>query len=557
MPELSVHKIPVGKLFSEMQGKKFVVPNFQRSYSWDVEKCETLWQDVINFLESEESEDAEYFLGTIVSNDGEGGNQEVIDGQQRITTLLLILRAFYSKLENMPQSDKEVVGLKTDIEPCIWDIDRKTKEIKDMANIRINSYVATEDENTIFHKILANGDCYGDLKNNYNLNFAYFQKACDEYAEQNPMQWKDLCVTFLDKCIILPINCNSQETALTIFSTLNDRGMPLDDSDIFKAQIYKNQPTEQARKDFTEQWKELNQVCVSAGIKINDIFRYYSHIIRAKKQDNSKEIALRRFYAEKNYVILANENIMEDLSKLADFWLCLNTGSKPDESYTISDESRKFINCLAYYPNEYWKYVISVYFMRNCQAENFEHEFTELLKKVTAFMFAKFLVAPTVNQVKMDIFNACIAIHKNADFWAGVKFQIDEEKFYSSAKMAKPLLLLHAYLNPKQTAVLPKDFQVEHILPRKWQNTNYNGWTQKQAAEYLEKFGNKVIFERKLNIQAGNGYFGRKKERYGESRIADVRELTSLDDFTVENIEVREKAFQGRLLQFFSGQGVC
>ncbi|MCL1986934.1 MAG: DUF262 domain-containing HNH endonuclease family protein [Firmicutes bacterium] len=557
MPELSVHKVPVGKLFSEMQGKKFIIPNFQRRYSWDVEKCETLWQDVINFLVSAESEDTEYFLGTIVSNDGENGNQEVIDGQQRITTLLLVLRAFYSKLENMSQADKAVLGLKSDIEPCIWDIDRKTKEIKDMANIRLNSHVVTEDESTIFHKILEMGDCYGDSKNNYNLNFAYFREACDEYAEQNPLQWKDLCVTFLDKCIILPINCNSQETALTIFATLNDRGMPLDDSDIFKAQIYKNQPTEQDRNNFTEQWKELSQICISAGIKINDIFRYYSHVIRAKKQDNSKEIGLRRFYAEKNYALLTDKNIMADLSKLADFWLALNTHSQPNESYIISDESRKFVHCLAYYPNEYWKYLVSVYFMKNCQSQNFEHEFTKLLKKVTAFMFAKFLVAPTVNQVKMDIFNACIAIYQNADFWIDAKLQVDKDKFYSSAKISKALLLLHAYLNPKQMGVLPQDFQVEHILPRKWQNTNYNGWTQEQAAKYLETFGNKVVIERKLNIQAGNGYFGRKKERYAESQIADVRDLINIDDFNIENIKARENAFQAKLLDFFVEQGVC
>ena len=56
----------------------------------------------------------------------------------------------------------------------------------------------------------------------------------------NPMQWKQLCITILQKCIILPIECDTPETALTIFSTLNDRGLPLADSDIFKAQIYRN-----------------------------------------------------------------------------------------------------------------------------------------------------------------------------------------------------------------------------------------------------------------------------------------------------------------------------
>lgn len=55
---------------------------------------------------------------------------------------------------------------------------------------------------------------------------------------------------------------------------------------------------------------------------------------------------------------------------------------------------------------------------------------------------------------------------------------------------------------------------MEHIFPQKWQNTNYNGWTREDAKEYLEQIGNKMWLEKKINIQAGNGYFGRKKEKY-------------------------------------------
>ena len=55
---------------------------------------------------------------------------------------------------------------------------------------------------------------------------------------------------------------------------------------------------------------------------------------------------------------------------------------------------------------------------------------------------------------------------------------------------------------------------IEHIFPKKWQDTNYNGWTKIDADLYLDRFGNKTVFEKKLNIQAGNGYFGVKKQKY-------------------------------------------
>ena len=157
MQELSVNRKSIGKLFSEMQNKKFIVPDFQRPYSWDKEKCETLWQNITNFLETEENPASDYFLGTIVSNIDENGNQEIIDGQQRITTLSLILRAFYFKLEQMPENDKNVIGLKNIVAPCIWDVHRISGEIMDKKCIHIESLVATENDNQTFHRLLETG----------------------------------------------------------------------------------------------------------------------------------------------------------------------------------------------------------------------------------------------------------------------------------------------------------------------------------------------------------------------------------------------------------------
>ena len=72
----------------------------------------------------------------------------------------------------------------------------------------------------------------------------------------HPLQWKNLCLTILKKCILLPIECKDLDMALTIFSTLNDRGLPLADSDIFKAQIYSTLSNIE-RTTFTEDWKNL------------------------------------------------------------------------------------------------------------------------------------------------------------------------------------------------------------------------------------------------------------------------------------------------------------
>ena len=558
MAELHVSKKTIGKLFSEMQNKKFVIPDFQRPYKWDIEKCETLWGDIENFAQTDANSSADYFLGTIVSYINEEKNPAIIDGQQRITSFMLMLRAFYKKLENMTE-DEDVAGLKNQLAPCIWDINPISQKVSDKTKIHILSLVATEEDNETFHKILETGIANDMASDNYSRNFIYFKRKCDEYATSNPMQWKELCVTILQKCIILPIECDAQDTALTIFSTLNDRGLPLADSDIFKAQIYRNNNSEEKRKEFTVQWKDLMHICKQGNLSIDDVFRYYTHILRARNNDKSKEVGLRKFYADDKYKRLKDENLMSEIMSLAEFWRYVNVGIEPDEevSYSISIDARKYLHCLSCYPNEFWKYPISVFFLKNKRSETFDCDFVLILKQLVSFLFAKFIEAPTVNAIKDDIYGTCISLNNNNEIQIRItlneEFLIQRIPDFASSRLSRALLLLNAYLHPMQTDIIPDTFDIEHIFPKKWQNTNYNGWNIEDANAHLDRFGNKIVFEKKLNIQAGNGYFGIKKQKYKLSKISTVIDLSNYekDDWVKADIENREKEFKETIINFF------
>lgn len=455
--------------------------------------------------------------------------------------------------------DDDVIGLKNQLAPCIWDINPISQKVTDKTKIHIISEVATEEDNETFHKILETGNVNENTQDNYSKNYRFFKEKCDEYATTNPMQWKELCVTILQKCIILPIECDAQDTALTIFSTLNDRGMPLADSDIFKAQIYRNCSTEEKRKEFTDTWKELTQICKQGTFSIDDIFRYYSHILRARNNDKSKEVGLRKFYAENKYERLKNQSVIPEIMELASFWCFLNTEIEPENDYTyiISTKAKTYLHCLNCYPNEFWKYATSVFFLKNKDSKTFENDFENMLQKLIAFLFAKFIEQPSVNAIKDDIYNACISLNTNKEHL--YKFNLNEDLLsqqidgHSSSRISRALLLLYAYLNPNQRGLIPSNFDIEHIFPKKWQDTNYNGWSNEDALLYLDKFGNKTVFEKKLNIQAGNGYFGVKKLKYQASCIATVLELSNYakSDWIKEDIEAREKVFKTTLLDYF------
>ena len=105
--------------------------------------------------------------------------------------------------------------------------------------------VATDDDKIDFDLILEKGQPRDKSASYYSRNYSYFLSCCDEYAKTHLNGWKEFCLFILERCIILPIECSDLDSALTIFGTLNNRGLPLADSDIFKAELYKTQPSKQ------------------------------------------------------------------------------------------------------------------------------------------------------------------------------------------------------------------------------------------------------------------------------------------------------------------------
>lgn len=571
MPELSVSKKTVGDLLNDKKSK-FVIPDYQRPYSWDEEKCDVLWNDIVDFSEAKQKEP--YFLGSIVVCKEKDGATHIIDGQQRIISLTLLLRAFYKHLESMKVNPEgKVTNLMNRIRPCIWFIDPTTGKIRnsDKKEIRIQSNVATAEDNDIFHQIISagkspNDDKKGAKQSRYSHNFNKFYEWCVVYSKKETLHWYQLCIDILDECVLLPIECESVDSALDIFNTLNDRGLPLSDADVFKARIYKSKQSPKDKDDFTENWRTLTENVETASIKVTDLFRYYSHYLRGKAGDKSKEIALRNFYAKgkkERYERLNSKNskkLIEDLIVLSEFWGKVHKREYITQQKTA--EEIQYLHCLQMYPNDYWRYLVSVFYLVRKDTDNFGEDFVTFLKKLTAFLYAKFVISPTVNAIKDDVFRECADLCKKKSSYKLRYKMLDgrtKAEYQNSissmrgGRLHRGLILLHAYQHPEQTDAIESKFQIEHIFPKKWQNTNYNGWSHEDAKQYLEWFGNKVAIGKKLNIEASNIYFGKKKKKYANSKVAAVRELANYpkDDWKQKDIEKRERDFKETIYAFF------
>ena len=115
MSKLNIDQKTIKLLLTDKHSD-FLIPDYQRPYAWGEDECATLWDDLFSFAFPNDDCDAfassadEYFLGPIVTFKNDAGQLEIIDGQQRLTTIMLLLRAFYDKFANM--KDKQSVKVR-------------------------------------------------------------------------------------------------------------------------------------------------------------------------------------------------------------------------------------------------------------------------------------------------------------------------------------------------------------------------------------------------------------------------------------------------------------
>jgi uncharacterized protein with ParB-like and HNH nuclease domain len=576
MSKLSVDQKTIKELLTE-KSANFLIPDYQRSYAWEEEECQTLWDDIFTFAFPDEDKDAfntndEYFLGAIVTYRNGNKQSEVIDGQQRLTTLLLLLRAFYDKFEHM--ADKPSKDTRNIISQCIWQTDEFGNA--DMSNLKIDSEVATDDEKEEFLSILKTGISEKSMNSKYAKNYEFFQKNIESFIDKFASYLPYLPARILNNCILLPIEADSQDTALRIFSTLNDRGMPLADADIFKAQFYKYYESKGSRTDFIDDWKDLSFKSEKIfhpiyGTPMDELFTKYMYYLRASEGNKSTTTeALRKFYGFEKYRRLLSDSTIKDLINLVDFWESIY-----DQNTTrFSEEVLKKLYVLKYAPNGMWEYITSVYFLshRDRNGNLNDLEFLSFLSKITSFIFAYAVTNPGVNALRAPIYTEMIKIYnqQQCDF-SDYRFDRDHirnvlnnYKFTNNRTVTRSILTWYAFTFEDQ--LRPKNgtgFDIEHIYAKE----RHKKENKLQNPDNLEELGNKILLERSINIRASDFRFPDKKRYYlgytdangkshSKSIIAEYAYLTQKEDFLEEDIIERDNEINVKFIDYLEKENL-
>lgn len=553
---ISVNKQTIEQFLLNARTKPFIIPDYQRPYSWTSDQINTLFKDIWEFTCNEGGTDKEgtYFLGSIVFYENKNGEQEIIDGQQRITSIFLLLRAIYTKLSKPKEKTEEAKNFINKIEPLIWKTNKLTGKVE-YSSILLNSKVISETENEVLKKILETGEVNEKLEDNYSKNYNQILELIEEKSVENALMIYQFIYALLNQVIILPITADSQETALTIFSTLNDRGLPLSDADIFKAKIYNHLQSKEEKKEFIEKWKELEENTQNISENIQKLFYYYMFYLRALENDrNTTTPGLRKYYSTNKFERLLENNVLDELKKILNIWEIIVNSTQfiENESWSENKDILKVLNILTSYPNEFWKYPVIVYYLKHKDKKDFEEKFLKFLRKLYVELLKKYIESPTINAVKSNILKLNAEI-KNSDkpvfdFKSLSEDEIKEKIKIPHRNAVRMLLKTLAY--DIQDELLPEKWEIEHILPVKWENSYDLRENEKIAKEKIEHLGNKTPFEKKLNIIATNNYFSKKKLSYSKSKIEMTKEIGKIksDKWDLDDIVERDVRMTDRIV---------
>lgn len=253
---LKAHELPIRKIFSP--DFTFRIPSYQRPYAWTIEEVHELLNDLLDSLDEvgpkTKMEDVRpYFLGSIVLVKDSGRPEaDVVDGQQRLTTLTMLLAALRDASDQPATRSaiQELIYQKGN--PVTGDRDRfrLTLRPRDIDYFR---KAIQEEEGTAYLK-----DDPGDLtdsQQNIRLNGLELVRQIGEL----PAAQRDRLAAFvIQRCYLVVVSAIDRDAAYRIFRVMNDRGLDLSATDILKAEIigqFQDRPAEE--KKYTEIWEDL------------------------------------------------------------------------------------------------------------------------------------------------------------------------------------------------------------------------------------------------------------------------------------------------------------
>lgn len=539
---------------------KYVIPRFQREYSWTKDEVGEFWGDILENIEEEADGsylNKEYFIGSLVLVEENEYRYQIVDGQQRMTTITIFISAI---IEQFKQYNKE--GLAHGLYRYVEGSDLNAEKFFKLVN---------ENPKPFFHKSIQNFEkekISPDTKEEHRLNTAYEYLIGNlkdlRKSFKNEEDYLLYLIAIRDQILGLKtifISVNNIDEAYTIFETLNSKGISLTTTDLIKNDIFKVLNYEHPVDDARDKWKviQLNTKSNRKDVSINTFIRHYwlskyEFITQGRLYKAYKKLQINDPSTMKDFLnnLVEESSIYHKLSfpNLSDWKLqeekpiydtlvALNT-------FKVTQPKTLLLSLFA----QRMKGVVTLTQLLNVirMIENFHFKFTAIASERAAGVESKYsTIARKLRNAKTKVeINAIIKelsdyLNSKAPSYDRFEKGFLELKFTNSHTSDKKLIqyIFKRFEENLQTTneLAIGNISLEHISP------------QSLKIDYIGMIGNLLPLDKKLNETADRKNLQGKIEIFQDSKLLVVKEFVSTNKVK-ENWDEKEILERTKKLAF-------
>jgi len=532
--------------------KKYVVPRFQREYSWGKEQVDELWSDVISNIKWDSDSKSysynEYFIGALVLVGQETSSElMIVDGQQRLTTLTILLSALCERFKSI----NEMAVAQSIHSNYISGVDDDGKEFFKLVNETPKPYF----QNNIQHITKGNDSPETaeekNLQSTYNEIFSFMSAdgLCGSFhMDISEFDYIDALKAVRDQVLrflkVIYITVNEEDEAYTIFETLNARGMNLSYVDLIKNKVFKKLNSHHPDDHAKRKWTKIRQIIASRN-GVGSIETYIRHWWVSKYSYVSGDTLYKSFLEKWKSGEIDAASFIDELKADAEIYVMISSPLEQDfpeselkpvlralqalKTFNIT-QNKPFLLSLFKARRDgtlklcdMKKAILSIerfHFMFNAicslRPSGIESTYAKAARSLVEKKATKVSNRKTINSLLEMLEKRKPNISEFITNFVTLRFTNAEIKNKKLIQYIFNRLEIH-YVNTGE--YMPDSLTLEHINPQSERgfsdsNSSFNGF-----------IGNLLPLSKELNEKAGNKPFEEKISIYEQSKFALVREF--------------------------------
>ena len=556
----------------------FDIPDYQRAYSWNKDNLKQLIDDIMDSigLNKENNNVFEeyepYFIGSIVlcskeyKDDG-SGLYDVIDGQQRLTSIIILIATIRDLTKN--EAYKNILS------SLIYQKPNELMGIKESIRVRVRGkeaeffkkYVLTDGGTDLINEI-DEKEISEAKQNMLNAIRTFKEVFVDENGEVLESKLDEFTKYFLQKVVVVVITTDSFTSAFRLFNVINARGLPLTNADLLKSENLRV-ISEDKRNIYTDMWENIEQEL--GKDKLEQIIGFMRTMKQNRKATATvyEEFSKKIFVSEPDYI---GVNFVEHLKEIKNLYnKYINEGNIELSSKDNSIYYQNLVRIMRdFIPYDEWM-VALIKFIEKFKNDEDILEFLKVLEKrividwVNGNSFADRLARVYKILEVIDSSSSLEEIKKSNVFISDLerttayfRNSLDDIEFYSKGRMLVPkYILIRLDMEKRNGEILDytNKIMLEHILPRNAKDAYWTtNFTVDERKNWCNKLGNLVIINGTKNTKLNNKAFAEKVEQYlsKKSDFEITKEVLALNDWKIESVAGRQESLMNRALNLWT-----